>query len=152
MRYILIVLSMMFLAPLSAQSIEYQWMNEKGEAVKLASLQGKPVILHFWASWCPPCRKEMPAMSVWMKANADIQVVMISLDNDQEDAQDFYTDKGIQTPLNMGTMRETSRLGVRGLPTTIVLNGQGNIIKRHSGELNWADVRVNQMVRGWLFN
>lgn len=150
MRYIWIVLSMMLLAPLSAQSIEYQWANAQGEAVQLDSYQGKPVILHFWASWCPPCRTEMPAMDAWVKAHPNVHVVMISLDNDQEDAQSFYTDKRIQAPLNMGAMRKTSRLGVRGLPTTVIIDGHGEVSQRYMGELDWADEAVSQKVFGWL--
>jgi len=150
MRYILIVLSVMLFAPLSAQSVEYQWMNEKGEEVKLASLQGKPVILHFWASWCPPCRTEMPAMDKWVKAHPDVNVVMISLDSNQAYAQEFYADKGIQAPLHMGAMRDTSRLGVRGLPSTIIINAQGEVTKRHMGDLDWMDEKISEQVLGWL--
>ncbi|MDQ7004019.1 MAG: TlpA disulfide reductase family protein [Ghiorsea sp.] len=150
MRYIWIVLSVMLFAPLSAQSIEYQWQNAEGEVVTLASLQNKPVILHFWASWCPPCRTEMPAMDQWVKAHPNVHVVMISLDNDQKDAQSFYAAKGIQAPLNMGSMRHTSRLGVRGLPTTIIIDQQGEVSQRHMGNLHWADEAASQKVLGWL--
>ena len=152
MRKILFLVMLMLFVPLSAQSVEYSWSNAKGESVSLEKIKGEPVILHFWASWCPPCRTEMPAMDAWMKANPDIQVVVISLDSNQEYAQEFYTDKGIQAPLNMGAMRDTSRLGVRGLPSTIIINAQGEITKRHMGDLDWADAKVNQMVRSWLLH
>jgi len=150
MRNMLFLLSMLLVIPFSAHSVEYQWANEKGEAVTLASLEGKPVVLHFWASWCPPCRTEMPAMSKWVQAHPDVQVVMVSLDYDQDGAEAFYAQKNISLPLNMGKQRDTMALGVRGLPTTIVIDADGNIKKRHMGDLNWADERVSLMVLGWL--
>ncbi len=150
MKYMLILISLLWLAPASAHSVEYQWQNAKGEDVSLESMKGKPVLLHFWASWCPPCRKEMPAMSKWVKAHPDVQVVMISLDSNQAYAQEFYDDKKIQTPLNMGDMSATSRLGVRGLPTTVVIDEHGEVLKRHVGDIDWNDERASQMVLSWL--
>ncbi|MDQ7002480.1 MAG: TlpA disulfide reductase family protein [Ghiorsea sp.] len=141
---------MLLLMPLTAHSLEYQWTNTQGEQVQLSSFKGKPVILHFWASWCPPCRSEMPAMSKWVQAHPDVQVVMISLDNDQDGAEAFYQQKNIHQPLNMGNQRDTMALGVRGLPTTLVIDANGDIKKRHLGDLNWADEGVSLMVLGWL--
>jgi thiol-disulfide isomerase/thioredoxin len=150
MKYIFVLLSALWLAPVAAHSIEYQWQNEKGEQVALESLKGKPVILHFWASWCPPCRTEMPAMSKWVKAHPDVQVVMISLDSSQTYAQEFYDDKHIQTPLNMGDMAATSRLGVRALPTTVIIDAKGEVSKRHLGDIDWGNAQVSQQVLSWL--
>jgi len=146
----MLFLWVVLLLPLSAQSIEYQWQNEKGEDVQLSSFKGEPVILHFWASWCPPCRTEMPAMDAWVKAHSDVKVVMISLDYDLDGAQAFYQQKKITAPLHIATQRETLKLGVRGLPTTIIIDAKGNITKRHMGDLDWADKKVSQMVLGWL--
>ncbi len=89
-------------------------------------------------------------MSKWVEAHPDVQVVMISLDYDKEGAQAFYAQKGIKQPLNMGNQRDTMALGVRGLPTTIIIDAQGNIKQRHTGDLNWADERVSLMVLNWL--
>jgi thiol-disulfide isomerase/thioredoxin len=150
MKYMLMLMSFLWFAPVTAHSIEYQWHNAKGEQVSLDTYRGKPVLLHFWASWCPPCRSEMPAMSKWVKAHPDVQVVMISLDSNQTYAQEFYDDKHIQTPLNMGDMAATSRLGVRGLPTTVVIDAKGDVSMRHLGDLDWGNPKVSQQVLSWL--
>jgi len=150
MRYLFVLLSFLLLMPATSQSVEYQWENEKGEQVSLEAYKGKPVLLHFWASWCPPCRAEMPAMSKWTKAHPEVQVVMISLDNDQADAEAFYQDKQIQAPLNMGDMGQASQLGIRGLPTTVVIDAEGEISKRHLGEIKWGDEAESQKVMRWL--
>ncbi len=56
--------------------------NEKGELVSLASFSGKPLLLHFWANWCPPCLEELPALLDFAKTDlgTKIQIVSISLD------------------------------------------------------------------------
>ena len=150
MKYMLMLISCLWLSPALAHGIEYQWYNAKGETVTLESMKGKPVLLHFWASWCPPCRKEMPAMSKWAQAHPDVQVVMISLDGNQAFAQEFYDDKHIQAPLNMGDMSATARLGVRALPTTVIIGADGEVKWRHLGDLDWSDEQVGQMVLSWL--
>lgn len=149
MKHVFILLGLMLL-PLSAQSVEYHWQNNAGQEIGLASLKGKPVLLHFWASWCPPCRTELPAMHTWMKTHSDIKVVVISLDSDQSDASAFYAAKDIQSPLNMGNMREASNLGIRGLPTTIIIGADGEVVHRHMGDLDWADEQVSQGVLQWF--
>jgi thiol-disulfide isomerase/thioredoxin len=150
MKYVFLVFGFLLLMPLSAQSVEYHWNNAAGEKVSLESMKGEPVVLHFWASWCPPCRTEMPEMSKWVQEHGDVNVVIISLDGDQEDAAEFYAAKGIQGPLNMGNMRETSRLGVRGLPTTVIIDGNGDVTKRHLGDIKWQDAEKSQEVLSWL--
>jgi len=150
MRWNILLVMVLLFAPLTAHSIEYQWVDAEGKQVHLSSLKGQPVILHFWASWCPPCRSEMPAMNHWVQQHPDVKVVMVSLDSNQENAAAFYAQKNIQQPLNMGDQRETMALGVRGLPTTLVIDADGNIKQRHLGDLNWADERVSLMVLDWL--
>ncbi len=149
MKHIFILLGLLLL-PFSAQSVEYHWQNKAGQEKGLDALKGKPVILHFWASWCPPCRTELPAMHAWMKAHSDVNVVVISLDSDQADAAAFYAEKDLHSPLNMGDMREASKLGIRGLPTTIILDAAGEVVQRHMGDLNWADEQVSQGVLQWF--
>ncbi|MDX8381973.1 MAG: TlpA disulfide reductase family protein [Ghiorsea sp.] len=150
MKYIFVLLSFMLLMPVVSHSVEYQWKDAKGEQVSLDAYKGKPVLLHFWASWCPPCRAEMPAMSKWAEAHPEVQVVMISLDSDQADAEAFYQNKHIQAPLNMGDMGQTSNLGVRGLPTTVIIDEKSDISRRHLGDIEWNIEAVSQQVLGWL--
>ncbi len=150
MKKVLLLLMFTCLAPLLAQGLEYSWENDQEKEVSLAAFQGKPVILHFWASWCPPCRSEMPDLVKWIEQHPEVKVVMISLDNDKDDARKFFEKQGIKQPLNMGRMRDTSRLGVRGLPSTFIIGADGEVKKRYSGDLEWADAAVSQDVLHWL--
>lgn len=143
---------MLLLAPCSAYSVEYNWQNAAGDEVKLSSMKGKPLILHFWASWCPPCRSEMPVLANWMKTHPEAKVVVVSLDRDREPAEEYFTEQSIKQPVNMGNMGAASRLGVRGLPTTIVIGADGEVKKRYIGDLDWSDEKVSQEMLHWLQN
>ncbi len=150
MKKTLILTFFMLLMPFSAQSIEYKWENETGKEMALSALKGKPVILHFWASWCPPCRTEMPDLVKWIEHNPETTVIIVSLDSDKEDAMAFFAEKGIKLPLNMGRMRDTSSLGVRGLPSTFIIGEDSEIKKRYVGDIDWADEVASKEVLHWL--
>jgi len=137
-------------APMLATSAEFQWLDKNNAPVNLSALQGKPVVLHFWASWCPPCRGEIPSLVNWIGQHPDVNVVMVSLDRDREDAQAFFSQHGITLPLNMGEMRDAFSLGVRGLPATLILDAKGDIVKRRIGDILWDDKESSDEVLRWL--
>ena len=150
MRRIMLMAFFVFVASASAQAIEYTWENEQGKEVNISSLAGKPVLLHFWASWCPPCRKEMPALVKWIGEHPEVNVVVLSLDRARQGAQEFFAEHNIKIPLNMGNMAGASRLGVRGLPSTFVVDAKGDIVKRYTGDIHWSDPEKSKEVLGWL--
>ena len=152
MRKYVLALFLASFMPFSAFAADYVWENGAGDEVTLASKKGKPVILHFWASWCPPCRSEMPILNQWMKQHSDADVAVISLDREREAAEAFFAEKEIKLAVNMGDMGGASRLGVRGLPTTIVIGADGEVKKRYVGDLDWSDQSVSQEVLHWLQN
>jgi len=118
-------------------AVEYEWKDMSGAVKSLADYKGKPVVLHFWASWCPPCRTEMPTMEAWSKANSDVEMIIISLDRDIADAAAFLESKGIGFPALKGDMIKAGRLGVRGLPTTLVIGADSTIRKTRIGAVHW---------------
>ena len=149
MRKIILIL-MFMLAASAAQAIEYTWENDAGKMVKASSLEGKSVVFHFWASWCPPCRKEMPALVKWIAKHPEVQTVVLSLDRSRSSAEDFFKAKGIQMPINIGNMSQTSSLGVRGLPSTFIVNAKGEIVKRFTGDVDWDNPAKSKEVMSWL--
>jgi len=121
-----------------ASAVEYEWSNLQGAVKSLADYKGKPVILHFWASWCPPCREEMPGLEAWSKANRDVKLIVITLDRNIDDAVAFLESKGIGFTALQGDMGSAQRLGVRGLPTTLVIGADSSIMKTRTGAVNWS--------------
>ncbi|MCF7822038.1 MAG: TlpA family protein disulfide reductase [Mariprofundaceae bacterium] len=118
-------------------AVEYEWKDVSGAVKSLADYKGKPLVLHFWATWCPPCRRELPAMDAWSRANSDVKMVVISLDRDIADADEFLQSEGLGFPALKGDMVQAQRLGVRGLPTTLVIGSDSTVLKTFIGAVHW---------------
>ncbi len=111
-----------------------------GGRVDLNGLRGRPVIINFWASWCAPCRSEMPDLiSAWRKhADQGLEILAVNL-TDQERRKDvvrFVADLGMPFPVLLdtdGKARETYALA--SLPTTVFLDSAGIVRSLHSGPL-----------------
>ena len=107
-----------------------------GNVVSTAALHGKVVLLNFWATWCPPCREEIPELIDLADRYKDtLQVVGISMDDaDPPQVKQFATRIGINYPVIMGG-REiiTPYGGVPALPTTYIVNRDGRIVQKHVG-------------------
>jgi thiol-disulfide isomerase/thioredoxin len=107
-----------------------------GSAVRLADYQGQTVVLNFWASWCPPCRAEMPTLDAYYQAHRDEGLVLLAINSGEtaETARSFIAQTGFTFPVGLDTDYDLSnQFGVDGLPVTIVLNPDGQIVYRHSG-------------------
>jgi cytochrome c biogenesis protein CcmG, thiol:disulfide interchange protein DsbE len=135
-----------------AQNVEEEGLARVGEAApnfafvlddnqgaQLADLQGKPVVLNFWASWCGPCRLEMPDLVALHEHDEEIVVLTINVREDVAQAQPFAEEFGMTMPVIMDTEGALQRrYGVMGLPVTIFINRQGQIASRWNGLLTAA--------------
>jgi len=131
------LISSMFLL-LSAQAADFKWMDDKGTIYSLSqAYKGQPILVHFWASWCPPCVAEMPEMAAWLKQHPNVKVLPVSLDNDLETAQQFLLQHQIAMPALLTDNSQSGRMGVRGLPTTILIDQHGQVITGRIGMQNW---------------
>ena len=104
----------------------------EGEIVRLSDLRGRPVVLNVWASWCSPCREEMPALERVHQAYQDQGVVILGVNStvqdDRQRALDFAAQQGLNFPIVFDTNGEATRLyQVRALPTTYFIDAQGII-------------------------
>jgi thiol-disulfide isomerase/thioredoxin len=107
-----------------------------GEVISTADWRGKVVLLNFWATWCPPCRDEIPEMIELSKRFKDrLQIVGISMDDGPaDDVRQFAKKMGIDYPILMGSPTLSSEYGgVPALPTSFVVNTEGQIVQKHEG-------------------
>ena len=126
-----------------AQSFE----RPGGGTLKLAELQGKPLVLNFWATWCPPCVKEMPELDRFQQAQRakGWQVVGLAIDGPTP-VREFLQKVRVGFALGLAGMDGTDlaqALGNAsgGLPFTVVISPQGQVVWRKSGALKGADLQ-----------
>jgi thiol-disulfide isomerase/thioredoxin len=129
------------------------FQDTTGRALSLADFSGKVVLLNIWATWCPPCRTEMPALDALQGhfGSADLTVLALSIDGAGIGAaKTFYQDIGIR---NLGLywgedLRVQLALGFRGLPTSLLINREGAEIARLNGPAKWdSKSSVRQLLR-----
>ena len=124
--------------------------DAQGQPQRLADYLGKPVILNFWATWCPPCREEMPSMQRAHEAlSADgVAVIAVSVGDDAEAIGDFLEETPVDFPLPMDSdSKVAQRYPLKGLPTTYVIDPQGRLAYRAEGERDWDDPKLLDQVR-----
>jgi len=117
---------------------------------RLADYRGKPVILNFWATWCPPCRAEMPSMQRAHEAlSADgIAVIAVNVGDDAQAIGEFLEETPVDFPLPMDLDSKVAQsYPLKGLPTTYVIDPQGRLVYSAAGERAWDDPRLLDQVR-----
>ena len=110
-----------------------------GRTVSLASLRGKVVLVNFWATWCPPCREEIPDLiALQAKYKDQLQVIGVSQDSGNAEAvAAFARDHGMNYPIVMSSA-DIEKLfpNVYALPTTFIIDRDGRLAQKHVGLLN----------------
>jgi thiol-disulfide isomerase/thioredoxin len=106
-----------------------------GNIISTAALHGKVVLLAFWATWCPPCRDEIPELIELQSRYKDrLEIIGVSMDDDPPAAvRAFAKEAGINYPIVMGNQISTEYGGVPALPTSFVVNPEGRVVQKHVG-------------------
>lgn len=107
-----------------------------GEVFDLAdhiATDGRPVILNLWASWCPPCRSEMPSINVAAQRHPEVAFVGVAVEDDPEKAAEFATEIGITYTIAVDDGSVEEAYPVLGLPGTFFIAADGTLAKNHFG-------------------
>lgn len=111
--------------------------------ISLSEYAGRPIVLNLWASWCPPCRREMPVFEQAQTEFPDVAFVLVNQGESAQQAQDFLDSEGLNltdvlldpSSTAMQTMRS------RGLPTTLFFDAQGRQVDSHLGEITMPSLK-----------
>jgi len=129
-----------------------KFVDQRGQIHNLAEFKGKVVVLNIWATWCVPCRKEMPTLDRLQAAlgGPDLEVVPVSIDLGGIDAvRKFYADIAVNNlAMYVDTSGQASReLGAIGLPTTLIVDRGGLEVGRIIGPAEWDSAEIAQYLK-----
>jgi len=125
-----------------------------GKPLSLSDLKGKVVILNFWATWCPPCREEIPSM---MKLNSSMagkpfQMIAVSIDEGGLPAiESFFKTSGFSLPAYTDPDNRAARIyGITGVPETFIIDKNGILLKKVIGPLGWDSPDILSYLGGLM--
>ena len=106
-----------------------------GDALPLSTFRGRPVLVNFWATWCPPCRAELPELEKVYNhyGGRGLVLASINVDRSAEAARRFVKRQGLNLPFYRVPESELRALGVRSIPTSVLLDGQGHVVQVYQG-------------------
>jgi cytochrome c-type biogenesis protein len=126
--------------PKGIDPIDFTLPLPDGTKITLSHYKGKVVFLNFWATWCGPCRSEMPSMeAVYQKfKNRGFEILALNLGESKGEVSAFMKEYKLNFPAVLDEKSVTgSKYNVRAIPTTYIINRQGQIIVRLVGSINW---------------
>lgn len=123
----------------------------QGPGFRLADQRGKLVFINFWATWCPPCREEMPAMErLWRRHQGDgFVIVAVSLDADPKLVPPFVKQHGFTFPIALDPKMEVAgAYGVRALPASFIVDRDGYLVALALGPRVWDNDFAHSLIEG----
>jgi peroxiredoxin len=129
---------------------DFELQDTNGKTHRLSDYRGRPVIINFWTTWCPPCREELPSMNrAWKQLEKEnIAMLAINMGEDEDTIFIFSADYPTDFPILMDQSGDViARWPVKGLPTTYVIAPDGSIAYRAIGSREWDDKGLLDAVR-----
>lgn len=127
---------------INSKAPDFSLKDINGKTVTLSTFKGKVVLLNFWATWCPPCRAEMPALNKLQHVlkPRGLEVVAVSTDRSINDIEDFLERHRIDFPILFDSDRNIAKqYRVFSMPTTFLINRNGIIVEKFYGEYDWTE-------------
>lgn len=127
--------------------------DTNGKTWQIADLKGRAVLLNFWATWCPPCRAEMPSLQIVadLYGEARLLVLAINFKETASRAAKFATANGLGFPVLLDSAGKlAAQHGVTMFPTTLTLDAQGRPQHRLTGEVDWTGAAAEKIIAGLL--
>lgn len=140
-------------AELGRPAPDFTLLDTKGRSWRLSDLRGNVVFVNFWATWCPPCREEMPSMQALNQEMAKEPFKMLAiLANDNPSlGENFVNRLGGAFPVLIDPRGETGRAyGITGVPETFIVDAAGVLREKIIGPRPWDSVEAKNLIRRYL--
>lgn len=137
----------------SVQNVAFMFTGADGKTLSTNNLKGKVLFINFWATWCPPCRAEMPSLNALynkLKDDSGFVFLFINEDEDQTKALTYLQNNHFSIPLYTTTGNISQEIFSGTLPTTIVLNKRGEIMLKHEGMAGYNTTAFIRQLKGLL--
>ena len=139
MKLVLLPLILLSLFSGTVLAADASWKDLNGKTVNLSDYRGKWVVVNYWATWCPPCREEIPELVKFHEAHKDKDAVVLGVNAEKPDIpklKDFVDTYFISYPILLGNSGLDSAMGpIPALPTTFLVTPEGNVIARNVGQV-----------------
>ncbi len=130
---------------------EFQVQASDGTLVNLSDFRGKVVLVHFWATWCPPCVEEMPTLDKLYRtfANTDLKILAVSVDESgAQSVVPFMQKNNLSVPVFYNPDRSIANLyGTFKFPETYIVNRQGVVQYKVIGSRDWSDAETTKVLQ-----
>lgn len=136
-----------------APTANFSYRDEKGDIISSEQLKGKVVFINFWATWCPPCRAEMPSLTkLYEEFKNDNRIVFLFLneDDDADKAQGFLRINHYSFPFARRSANIPNDIFSGTLPTTVILNKEGGIVMKHEGVAGYNNSKFIDQLKALL--
>ena len=120
---------------------------ENGQRFSAQSVRGKFLVVNFWASWCVPCRKELPSLERLAVRRSDLIIVAASVDANREDAVAAFAGRYPHLRLGFASLRSVTEYGALGMPYSVVFGRSGQEVARLPRALDWERVAIDRLGR-----
>jgi len=129
-------------APIAMNLSGIKFSDAKGNLIDLGDLKGKVIFLNFWATWCPPCRAEIPSLNklyTQFKNDQDVVFIFADADGDLVKSQKYMLNRKYEMPVYKIESELPEQIFAGVLPTTIIFDKEGRISFRHDGMANYSN-------------
>ncbi|MCB2156778.1 TlpA family protein disulfide reductase [bacterium] len=129
-------------------NLDWTVQSITGDTYPFEAARGKVIFINFWATWCPPCRAEMPSIQRLYDELKDEKIRFFMVSNeDYRTVTDFITEKGYTFPVYTIDQAPPEEFITQGIPATFVISPDGELIMTHVGAAKWDDPEVVQLLR-----
>jgi DsbE subfamily thiol:disulfide oxidoreductase len=132
------------------QAVDFTLQDLTGRQNSLSAFEGRVVLLNFWATWCGPCRAEVPSMEQLYRELQDqgFSIVAINSQEPVEQVTSFVQEMGMSFPVLLDSLGKVgATYGVRAIPTTYIIDPEGAILARMVGTRDWFDPQIVSLVK-----